>query len=198
VQGVVGPGVAGLAGQLVGLDGPDHLGAAQVRRGVHHVDARGAQAGDDEVAALQRLAVVAVALVTERAGAGIPAEVVQLVAGGRQLRPADHHLAVVGGGRVGVDRRHGVPGLAGRVVGGHVRQPLRWRGDSVGRAAVEGRIRGLGHRRFSPACRYGSVDRPNPRDCLIRIEYCQGRSGDRSWWRTEGAEPWMQPWAPEG
>src|SRR5215216_2917727 len=86
----VGPGVAGLGGQLLGGDLADHGGVARVGLGVQHIDPRRADAGDDQVAALQRLAVVAVAVVAQGAGAGVPAEVVQLVPGRRQLTPADH------------------------------------------------------------------------------------------------------------
>jgi hypothetical protein len=77
----VGTGVAGLGGQLLSLDGPDQLGLAGVGLGVQHIDARGPQPGDDQIAPLQRLAVVAVAGMAQRRGAGVPAEVVQLVTG---------------------------------------------------------------------------------------------------------------------
>ena len=50
----VGPGVAGLGGQLLGGDLVDHLGVAGVGLGVQHIDPRGADAGDDQVAPLQR------------------------------------------------------------------------------------------------------------------------------------------------
>src|SRR4029450_1400004 len=71
----VGAGVAGLGGQLLGLDGADHLGVARVGLGVQHIGAGGADAGDDQVAALQGLAVVAVAGVAQGGRAGVPAEV---------------------------------------------------------------------------------------------------------------------------
>jgi hypothetical protein len=47
----VGPAVAGLGRQFVGLDGLDDGGLGRVRLGVDDVDARRAQAGDDEVPA---------------------------------------------------------------------------------------------------------------------------------------------------
>jgi hypothetical protein len=56
-----GPGVAGLGGQLVGGDLPDHPGVAGVGPGVQHLDPRRPDPGDDQIAALQRLAVAVVA-----------------------------------------------------------------------------------------------------------------------------------------
>ena len=53
---------------------------AGIGLGVEDVGARGADPGHDQVAALER---PLVALVAERARAGVPAEVVELVAGGR-------------------------------------------------------------------------------------------------------------------
>src|SRR6266498_2993731 len=140
----VGPGIAGLAGQLLGLDGADHLRVARVGLGVQHVGPRGADAGDDQVAPLQRGPVVAVALVAQCAGAGVPAEVVQLVAGGRQLAPADHP-AELRRGHVTVDHRNGILHLARRVERGHICQPLRRRGNRVSRGAVKRGIQHLGH-----------------------------------------------------
>ena len=150
----VGAGVAGLGRQLVGLDGPDDLGAAGVGLGVHDVGPRGAQARDDQVAALQGLAVVAVTGVAQGGRTGVPAEVVELVAGGRQLAPA-HHLAVGVRGRVAVDHGHGVLGLARAVVGGHIGQALGRGRDGLARAPIERRISGVGHGHLPPACASG-------------------------------------------
>src|SRR4029450_8224121 len=58
------------------LAGSSPAPVGRVGLGVQHGVARGADAGDDQIPALQRLAVVAVALVAEGAGAGVPAEVV--------------------------------------------------------------------------------------------------------------------------
>src|SRR4029450_5987949 len=66
----VGSGVAGLGGQLLGGDLMDDAGPAGVGPGVQHIGARGAEPGHDQVAPLQRLAVVAVGLVAQGAGAG--------------------------------------------------------------------------------------------------------------------------------
>src|SRR5215216_5668477 len=140
----VGPGVAGLGGQLLGWDLPDHRGGQGIGPGVQHVDPRGADAGDDQVAALQRPAVAAVALMAEGGRAGVPAEVVQFVAGRGQLAPADHLPEVVRG-LIDIDHRHGVLGPAGRVERGHVGQPLRRRSNRLGRAAVERRIGRVRH-----------------------------------------------------
>jgi hypothetical protein len=49
----VRPGVAGLGGQLVGLDGAHHPGAARVRFGVQDVGPRRTQARHDQIAALK-------------------------------------------------------------------------------------------------------------------------------------------------
>jgi hypothetical protein len=118
----VRPGVAGLGRQLLGGDLPHHCGLAGVGLGVQHIGPRRPEPRDDQIAALQGLATVAVALVTQGAGAGVPAEVVELVAGRGQLGPA-HDLAVAVRGLLDIDHRHGVVGLAGPVVGGHIGQP---------------------------------------------------------------------------
>jgi hypothetical protein len=85
----VRPRVAGLGGQLLGLDLADDAGIAGVGLGIQHIDPRGADPWDDQVEALQRCAVAAMTLVAQGAGTGAPAEVVQLVACGGQLAPAD-------------------------------------------------------------------------------------------------------------
>ena len=85
------------------------------------IRARRAQPGHDQVAALE---VALVALVAERARAGVPAEVVELVAGGGQLGPA-HHLAVRSLRQVAVDDGHGVSLPPRGVVRGHVGEGLR-------------------------------------------------------------------------
>src|SRR5205807_4876482 len=81
----VGPAVARPGCQLVGLDGLDDGGLGGVWLGVDDVDARGAQARDDEVAPRRAVVVVpgmAVGLDVAEAGtAGVPAEMMELVAG---------------------------------------------------------------------------------------------------------------------
>ncbi len=125
--------VAGLLGELLGLDRPDDVRLAGIGLGVEDVGARRADPRHDQVAALEH---PLVALVAERARAGVPAEVMELVAGGRQLGPADH---VSVGGRVGVavDHGHRVALLAGRVVGRDVSEALRRRRDRGSGRAVE-------------------------------------------------------------
>ena len=66
----VRPRVAGLGGQLVSGDLPDDGGVAGVGPGVQHIGPGGPDARDDQVAALQRLAVAAVTGVAQGAGAG--------------------------------------------------------------------------------------------------------------------------------
>jgi hypothetical protein len=94
----VRPGVAGLAGQFLGRDLLDQDGVARIVLGVEHVDPRRPQAGHDEIPALHVRVRRGRA---QGAAARVPAEVVQLVAGVRQVGPADH-AAVRGGGRIGV------------------------------------------------------------------------------------------------
>ena len=97
--------------------------------------------GTHQVAAFER---ALVALVAERAGTGVPPEVMKLIARGRQVRPT-HHLAV--GGRVGVavDYSHRVALLARGVKGRHVGELLGRGGDRGGGRAVEGGVLSLGH-----------------------------------------------------
>jgi hypothetical protein len=86
----VRPRISGLGGELVGVDLTDYPWVARVRPGVEDIDPRGPDAGNDQVPALEESAVVAVDLVAQSTGARVPSEVVQLVAGGGELAPADH------------------------------------------------------------------------------------------------------------
>ena len=137
----VGAGVAGFRGELLGLDRADHFGLARVGLGVEYVGARGADARQHQVAALER---PLVALVAKRAGTGVPPEVMELIAPGRQVRPT-HHLAVAGRVGVAVDHGHRVALLARGVEGRHVGELLGRGGDRGGGRAVEGGVRSLGH-----------------------------------------------------
>ena len=85
------------------------------------------------------------ALMAQRARTRIPAEMVQLVAGGRQLRPPNH-LAVPGRPLVAVDHGHRVTLHAGRIERRHIGQPLRRRRHRHRRRPIKGGIRGRGHR----------------------------------------------------
>jgi hypothetical protein len=105
--------VAGLGGQLLGLDRAYKLRLARIGLGVKRVGAGRPNARHDQVTAFQR-AVVGMALVAERARASVPPEVMQLIACGRQLGPADH-LAVGARASVAVDHRHGIALRAARV-----------------------------------------------------------------------------------
>ena len=91
--------VSRLGRELTGLDRAGHHRMARVGLGVKHIRRRRANAGDEQVAPLK---MADVPLVTQRARARAPAEVVQFVAGRRQLGPADH-AAVRRGGRLAVD-----------------------------------------------------------------------------------------------
>jgi hypothetical protein len=119
----VGPGVARLLGDLLRLDYPDDLRASRVGLGVEDVDAGGAQARHDEVAALDmRVRRVR----AEARGAGVPAEMMQFVADVRHRHGVDD-AGVGGGGGVQIDHGDGVRLLPVRVEGGHVGDPLRGR-----------------------------------------------------------------------
>src|SRR6266540_1012481 len=99
------------------------------------------------------------ALVTERARAGIPAEMVQLVPGRRQLRPA-HHLAVARRASVAVHDRHGVELLTGRVEGDHIGE-LLWRRSNRRRGrTIERRVRIASHRNLPSPMKNGAILRP--------------------------------------
>ena len=113
------------------------LGPRRVGLGVDDVDARGAEPRHDQVAPLDvRMRRVR----AEHRGAGVPAEVVELVPGVGHLDLADE-LAVGAGGRVDVDDGDGVgPAIAGGVDADDVGQGLgrgrhcrAWRG-------VKGRV----------------------------------------------------------
>src|SRR5262249_42653750 len=78
--------IAGLARQLVGLDHLDQPWLAWIRLRVQHVDARGAQSGHEQVAPLD---VRVWGVRAEGRAAGVPAEVVQLVADVRHGRAPD-------------------------------------------------------------------------------------------------------------
>ena len=84
----VRPRVSGLGGEFVGLDRVRQHWVSRVGLGVEDISVRRPDTGDDEVAPLHGMALVAV--VAQRARAGVPAEVVQFVAGRRKLGPADH------------------------------------------------------------------------------------------------------------
>jgi hypothetical protein len=77
--------------------------------------------------------------VHQGARAGVPAEVVQLVPGRRQVDPADD-LGVVVRRLVDVDHAEGIGAFAGPVEGDDVRELLARRSDGFGGAAVERRV----------------------------------------------------------
>ena len=133
--------VAGLAGDLVGLDHLHELGRARVVLDVDHVDAGAAQPGDEQVAALD---VRVRGPRAQRRGARVPAEVVELVAGVRHVDAADE-LAVRGRALLDVEHRDRV-GLAvavrARVEGGDVGQRLLLRSGRLGGRGVEAGIGG--------------------------------------------------------
>ena len=120
----VGRAVAGLVGQLIALDHLDDLRAARIRLRIEDVDARGVDPRHHQVAPLD----VRMRRVRAQArAAGVPAEVVQLIAGIRHVDLVDE-LAVVRRVGVDVDNTDGV-GLAVVVAVQHrdVCNPLRFR-----------------------------------------------------------------------
>ena len=130
--------VAGLLGDLLRLDHLDDLRVARVGLGVEDVDARGAQARHDEVAPLDvRMRRVR----AEARRAGVPAEMVQLVAGIRHRDAAD-------------DLRIGAA-LSGR------RRRRRWRRAS---SAADRRPRRRRASRARPSRPCAATDRSSDRD----------------------------------
>ena len=78
------------------------------------------------------------ALVAERTGAGVPAEVMEFVARGRQVRPSDD-VCVGRRPGVAVDDRHRVALLAGGVERRDIGELLGWRRNrSSGRSIERG------------------------------------------------------------
>ena len=134
-------GVAGLLGDLLRLDGLDELGIARVGLGVEDVDARGAQARHHQIAPLH---VRMRHLRTQARRAGVPAEMVELVAGirhrhraddlgiGRRLRIDVDDRDAVGLLPLGIERRH-IGELFGRRLHRHARRRIEGRIGCPGR-----------------------------------------------------------------
>jgi hypothetical protein len=136
-------GVAGLCGELLGLDCVDDLGLPRVGLRIEYVRPRRAKARHDQVTALQR-PVMGMALVAERAGARVPTEVVQFVPCCRQISPADD-LTVRGRLGVAVDHGHCIALAAGRIERCDVGQLLGRSRYGGGRRAIERGVSTLGH-----------------------------------------------------
>ena len=117
----VGPRVAGLLGNLFGLDHLHDLRLARIGLGVENVNARGAQARHHQIAPFDmRMRRIR----TQTGGAGIPAEMVQLVAHARHFHVAENFRIAVGAG-VDVDDSDGVRLLPGRIERGHIGEFFR-------------------------------------------------------------------------
>jgi hypothetical protein len=84
------------------------------------------------------------ALVAECTGAGVPPEVMEFVAPGRQVRPA-HDVCVGRRPSVAVDDRHGVALLAGGVERRDIGELLRWRRNRGSGRSIEGGVLYLWH-----------------------------------------------------
>ena len=131
------PGVAGLVGHLARLDHLHDLGFLGIGLGVEDVDARGPQARHHQVAPFD-VSVRRVGTQTRRAG--VPAEVMQLVARVRHDSGADDGRIGLG---FGIDIDHGdrIGRLAIRIEGRHVGQRFRRRLHRHARGGVETGIR---------------------------------------------------------
>jgi hypothetical protein len=132
----VRPRVVGPLAELLGAQRLDQPGLGLVGLGVEHVQPGGPQARHDQVAPV---AVLVVPGRAERAGAGIPAEVVQLVAHAGQLGEPDD-LGVRR--RVGVHVHHGerVGLVSGAGERREIGQLLGRGGGGFRRRAVERRV----------------------------------------------------------
>ncbi len=133
--------VAGLAGDLLGLDHLDELGLPRVLLDVEDVDPRGAQAGDEQVAALD---VRVRGPRAQRRRARVPAEVVQLVADVGHVEAPDERAV---GRRALLQVEHGqrvrlAVAVRARVERRDVRERLRRGGDRLAGRGVEAGIRG--------------------------------------------------------
>jgi hypothetical protein len=83
-----------------------------------------------------------VSFVLVRTGTGIPSKMVQLIAQGRCINPANYPT-VAFGSRLDINHCHSIVFLAGAVESNHVGH-FFWRGgDGISRSAVECRIHGL-------------------------------------------------------
>jgi hypothetical protein len=100
----VGRRVTGPGRYLFRLDDFDDLQILRIGLGIEDVDAGGIDAGNNQVAAL---GVRVRGIGTETGAAGVPAEVMELVAGLAHIDTTDD-LAVAGGARVDVHHAHGV------------------------------------------------------------------------------------------
>ena len=180
--------VAGLGGDLVGVDGLDQLRIAVLD--VDDVDVRGAQARDQQVAALD---VRVRRPRAQRGRAGVPAEVVQLVADGRHVEPRPH-LSVRGRPLLEVDHRQRVRSpvaVAAGVERHHVRVRLGGRGGRLCRGRVEGRV-GSQTRHARETTDYRAVTKKPP-DALLKFSGMRGalhRGAGRH--RMRGAPVWRR------
>ncbi len=133
----VGRRVAGARGQSFRLDHFHDLRLLRIRLGVDDVDARGVDAGHDQVAALN----VRMRRVRAKAGAaGVPSEMVQFVANVGHVQ-LPHQVAVGGGLRVDIHHAQRVgPIVAVRVQHGDVGQLFRGRQHGEFRGWIESGI----------------------------------------------------------
>ena len=116
----VRPGVAGPGRHLLGVDRPDQCRLPRIGLRIEDVDVRRPQARRDEVPAFDvRMGRIR----AEARAAGVPSEVMQLVARARHGHPADD-LRIGRRLRVDVDHRQPVRALALGIELGHVGVPL--------------------------------------------------------------------------
>ena len=143
----VRPRIAGAPDDFLGLDDLYDLGRPRIGLGVEHVNARGAQTGDDEIAPLDvRMRRVG----AQRRAAGVPAEVVQFVSGLRHVDPADK-LGIGRGPRVEIDDAKRIRLVASHVQDRHVAELLRRGLHGHARRWIEGGIRGPGRHGVPPS-----------------------------------------------
>src|SRR5579872_2157557 len=100
----MGPAVSSAQGESLRLNDLDDLRLARIGLGIHDMDARGANAGDDEITPLR---VRMRSEGTQAGAARVPAKVMQFVAGVGHVQAADH-LPVCPRSRINIHYAEGV------------------------------------------------------------------------------------------
>src|SRR5207247_2308485 len=122
----------------------------------------------------------------ERAGAGVPPEVMQLVPGGRELGPADHP-AVGRRAVIAVDHRHRVALCTGRVERRDVRERLGRSAHGGSRGPIEGGVRHVRHGRLLSATHRSYTSRPGAGKLAEAMDLTEFRQASHAVWEAMAA-----------